>query len=86
MSKEVKEIKGIVRRVGPLNGAGVVNIQFMLENDKRLYVAFVGYYIGLIKVGDEVCFNLNKTFKVLRAHDVDDESFSNLTLNREQAL
>ena len=81
MSKEIKKITGIINRIGPLNGASIVDIQFMLENNKEVYIVFAGKNIGLSKVGDEVNFNLGKTF--LQHHNVDQKSFVNLTLNAE---
>lgn len=71
--KNKQIISGIVQRIGPINGASKVNIQFMLENHDDIFVVFAGHKIGLAKIGDRVTFVYKKAF--IGRENVDADSF-----------
>lgn len=55
-------ISGIITRIGPLNGASQVDIQFMIEGYTDVFVVFAGYKTGLAKIGDRIKFKYKKEF------------------------
>lgn len=71
--KNKQTISGIVKRIGPLNGASQVNIQFLLEGYDDIFVVFAGYKTGLAKIGDRVTFVHKESFT--GRENVDHDSF-----------
>lgn len=60
--KRKQIISGIITRIGPLNGASQVDIQFMIEGYDNIFVVFAGWRTGLAKIGDHVNFVYKKEF------------------------
>lgn len=66
-------VSGVITRIGPLNGASRVDIQFMLEGYGDVFIVYADYKIGLAKIGDRVRFVYKNEF--IGHGNVDHKSF-----------
>lgn len=79
---ECTEIIGIIKRIGHIRGPdSESDFQFILEDNKDLFVIDSGLIVGLTQVGDIVKFIYYDKNKYFAFRNVNSKDFKNLSID-----